>query len=327
MWYDAATMKLRGVFFGLSVLTLSLSALAGCAAQAVDSSEVAGESEEATVISASRNSGYFLVTGTDATGLTVKRVNETHSVCADGSVQTECHVARIDLGGLGLSEREEAELSVAVESGHALVKARTYKQTVAGAKVGVLKATEGWVGATGSVATGTFYRVADNGLRCIKAPCPSITAYGLNGADDRTVIDTKFATDTLAAPEAVAKAERALGTSEGILIGGAVASLPCEATNCGALAMVSELYFRVTASEGKSCGGRGVPSCNAGQFCNWKTADICGAADAGGSCSYKPRFCFALAAPVCGCDGKTYGNSCYANTAGVSISSVGACAP
>jgi hypothetical protein len=66
--------------------------------------------------------------------------------------------------------------------------------------------------------------------------------------------------------------------------------------------------------------------CNAGQHCSWKAEDICGAADAPGSCSYKPEMCPQVYAPVCACDGQTYSNSCMAAAAGASVSSQGACA-
>ena len=61
--------------------------------------------------------------------------------------------------------------------------------------------------------------------------------------------------------------------------------------------------------------------CDAGTYC--ATPD--GACDAGGQCIATPDFCPEFLSPVCGCDGKTYGNSCEAAAAGVNVSSNGPC--
>jgi hypothetical protein len=79
-----------------------------------------------------------------------------------------------------------------------------------------------------------------------------------------------------------------------------------------------------TLAEGALCGTRGVSKdCAADQYCAFK-AD-CGNTDAGGSCTKKPQMCTKIYAPVCGCDGKTYGSGCTAAAAGISVASKGEC--
>jgi hypothetical protein len=64
--------------------------------------------------------------------------------------------------------------------------------------------------------------------------------------------------------------------------------------------------------------------CNATSYC--KKDD--GHCKATGTCTSRGinLFCFQLVKPVCGCDGETYTNSCYAQKAGASIASNSQCA-
>jgi hypothetical protein len=80
------------------------------------------------------------------------------------------------------------------------------------------------------------------------------------------------------------------------------------------------------AGGGKACGGPLDVVCGPQEFCDF-AAPGCGRTGATGVCRSKPAICTQQFDPVCGCDGKTYGNDCTRLGAGVSKQHDGACAP
>ncbi len=68
---------------------------------------------------------------------------------------------------------------------------------------------------------------------------------------------------------------------------------------------------------GGMCGGiAAFPCLNAADYCAIAEGECVSIADVAGTCTVKPEVCTMDYNPVCGCDGRTYGNACGAAAAG-----------
>jgi hypothetical protein len=79
-----------------------------------------------------------------------------------------------------------------------------------------------------------------------------------------------------------------------------------------------------TAGE-RSCGGIAGFQCPANTYCLYAPFQKCGAGDAMGKCKPRPEVCTEEYKPVCGCNGKDYGNACAAAREGTSVQKEGTC--
>jgi hypothetical protein len=76
--------------------------------------------------------------------------------------------------------------------------------------------------------------------------------------------------------------------------------------------------------DGQMCGGIAGVACGDKMYCAMEVGQ-CQVADASGTCKTKPEICTREFMPVCGCNGKTFGNACEAAAAGVNVDRLGEC--
>lgn len=83
---------------------------------------------------------------------------------------------------------------------------------------------------------------------------------------------------------------------------------------------------QLAAETGEMCGGIAGIACSAeGDYCQSEPGVCRNTADYAGTCQPRPEVCTMIYQPVCGCDGRTYGNACQAAAEGASVAHEGEC--
>jgi hypothetical protein len=302
----------------LSVLGLSTFLVAGCATASDPLAEELVDSESSE-LSTSQNANYYIVTRQDLRacaapvcgGLYVRRLNTASMRCADGNYASECYVEAIDVAALGLSSAQNDALA----TGEALIKGARTTRTLGGRKFIKIKAQEAWFAqgrATASVPAGTFVRVVGSGAE--------FRLEKLNGSAKADIENVNL-NGSVSTSAQIANAMASLSDPSGFLaVGGLLENAQ------GFTFVATQFYTRTVAQpEGRTCGSRSLEPCPSGQDCIYAVGDICGRADASGTCRNRPSSCATTFSPVCGCNGVSYRNECQARAVGTSVDYSGTC--
>ena len=151
-------------------------------------------------------------------GYWVSLANRGRTRCHDGVLRARCYVARA-------VDEDRHPLNAGVPDG-ALARAAIESSSYEGfGKLGVLVVADIFSPAGRAPVTGTFYRVVDTGIRCVRAPCFSWRASRLNESVRITVSDLDLGA-TRATPQELERAEAALGTKNGLFARGRITSTP-----------------------------------------------------------------------------------------------------
>jgi hypothetical protein len=154
-------------------------------------------------------------------GFWASGVNKTLTTCLDGVSRPACYVGSIDLTALPVTA--QSSLRSALSSGRVLLEgAFASKRTVGDElpRLAALVASNGWLAAGAGPEKGIVYKVADNGIRCIRAPCFSYRASVVNGTRSAALSRVALGLAKLPA-DALGRARAALAHG-GLLASGAV---------------------------------------------------------------------------------------------------------
>ncbi len=113
------------------------------------------------------------------TGFFVSRANRSSTQCGRGPMQSQCKVTELDWSGTAMPPSVAKNYEDGLgESQPLLVKGNVVPAANdAGLSFAV---TEVWVASTPEFVDGVFTLVHDNGIRCVRAPCPSLSERRLN---------------------------------------------------------------------------------------------------------------------------------------------------
>jgi hypothetical protein len=127
-------------------------------------------------------------------GFFVSRPNRSSTICGRGSQGERCYVDGLDWSGTALPDSVAQGYEEMLRNGEKLILKGSITPHPADAGA-VFSVTEVWLPRIeGGVAEGVAVLVKDNGVRCITAPCPSLTEYRVNSNRFADITDIDLST-------------------------------------------------------------------------------------------------------------------------------------
>jgi len=259
-------------------------------------------------------------------GFYVKAVNTLLTQCADGSWHIECYVSGFDTQQLNWGEDTQNAFNTTFAQKTALVRGQILNTPYHESAIQTLVISEAWVEPSGKIPTGSavnYYQVKHSGIICKSTPCPNWVATILNGSI-KGITFAELDLNQTGADQATIDQAIEQATNSNLLVAGHYIR-----AGLSFRLIANAFYVPASAqspSSGTACGGSQGELCQQQQFCDIATPNSCQATGLSGICITPPQICYQIYVPVCGCDGQTYANDCYRQTAGVQLDHADACA-
>jgi len=212
--------------------------LAGCSSSADTADELAGESVNDVALADNTTAvddayTYFKITADlrkcpspMCGGWFLSRLNQSTTRCHDGQWATSCYTPVLDWSKANLSDVQQATLldacnKSAVSTGaYAIVRGKFARtNSTPNRTLGRFVMSEAWVAEGDAVSDGQFVRIKDNGLRCLVAPCPSLTETMLNMTTVANIAELDWTTSGLSDLQ-IEECTQDMFTPDGLLVAG-----------------------------------------------------------------------------------------------------------
>jgi hypothetical protein len=148
-------------------------------------------------------------------GYWVALANGVRTRCADDAERARCYAT-------AAADRTGRRLARSIPDGALARGALVTGPTIAGAELGRVRVWALYSPAGSAAVAGGYYRVRDTGIRCVRAPCFSYRAAGVNSAMSVTASGVDLAASG-ASEDALARGQAALRTKDGLYARGTFA--------------------------------------------------------------------------------------------------------
>ncbi len=295
-----------GLFVILGIVGMAFNA--GCSSS-VDSAEGVTES-----------TSEALASGPVATFVTVRKPSTSREIrnCKSffvktiGTTSEVCQ--QIDLGPTGLDTDESVAITNDVS--HHILRGRVLGTP------GAFVVDAAWKSAqVASSLPGTLYAVRDTGIVCFAAPCRSIEQTNIKTGKVTMIagVDVSRCSGDMSNSAALIK------SANGAIVVATTTSVSGAAGDAPGLRATMFIAPVVHVEKEVRCGARSGECAGSSSYCEFTAIAECGHFGATGVCKAKPQICPLYVLDVCGCDGVTYRNFCFAAKAGAGVLHDGAC--